>query len=58
MSDFANFTESLFKNMGTLPKKLKKFHLFIEELYAHIYHWYIFEALSLLVLTLPSFKGL
>ena len=27
---------------------LKKFHLFIEELYARLYRWYMFEALSLL----------
>ena len=46
---FATFTESLYKNMGYFLKNFKKFHLFIEELYARLYHWYIFETLSLLV---------
>ena len=30
-------------------KNFKKFHLFIEEVYARLYQWYMFEALSLLV---------
>ena len=47
---FATLTESLYKNMGILPKKKsKKIYLFIEELYALLYHWYMYEALSLLV---------
>ena len=46
---FAIFTESLDKNMGILPKKIKEISLEIEELYARLYHWYMFEALSLLV---------
>ena len=51
MSDFCIFTESLCKNMGMLPSKFKKFHLFFEELYARLYHWYMFEVKSLLVYT-------
>ena len=43
------FTGSLYKYMGVLPKHIKKFHLFIKALYARLYHWYMFEALSLLV---------
>ena len=42
---FATFTESFYKNMGILAKN----QLFIEELYARLYHWYMFEELSLLV---------
>ena len=38
---FTTFTELLYKNMGIL--------LFIKELYARLYHWFMFEALSLLV---------
>ena len=34
---------------GYFHKHFKKFHLFIEELYARLYHRYMFEALSLLV---------
>ena len=34
---------------GYFLKSLKKFRLFIEELYTRLYHWYMFEALSLLV---------
>ena len=41
---FTTFTESLSKNMGILLKKFKKFHLFVEELYASLYHWYMLEA--------------
>ena len=33
--------------LGYFLKKFKKFHLFIEELYARLYHWYMLEALSL-----------
>ena len=43
------FTESLHKNMGILPYNIKKFILFIKELYARLHYWYMFEALSLLV---------
>ena len=46
---FETFTESSCKNMGILPKNFKKFLLFIEGLYTRLYHWYMFEALSLLV---------
>ena len=46
---FETFTESLYKLMGYFLKNFKKFHLFIEELYTRLYHWYMFEALSLLV---------
>ena len=35
--------------LGYFLKNFKKFHLFIKELYALLYHWYMFEALSLLV---------
>ena len=38
------FTESLFKKMGILPKNFKKFHLFIEEFYARLYHCYMFKS--------------
>ena len=34
---------------GYFLKSFKTFVLFIEELYARLYHWYMFEALSLLV---------
>ena len=34
---------------GYFLKNIKKFHLFVEELYARLYHWYMFEELSLLV---------
>ena len=47
--NFAIFTESFYKNMGISLKILKKFHPFIEEIYARLYHWCMFEALSLLV---------
>ena len=33
---------------GYFLKNFKKLYLFIEELYARRYHWYMFEALSLL----------
>ena len=46
---FATFTELLYKNMGILLKNFKKFHLFIDELYARLYQWFIFEAEGLLV---------
>ena len=37
---------------------MKTIHLFIEELYARLYHWYMFEALSLLVYQrYPPSKG-
>ena len=43
------FTESLYKNMGYFLKNSKKFHPFIEEIYARLYRWYMFKVLSLLV---------
>ena len=46
---FATFTESLYKSMVIVPSNFKKFHRFIEELYVGLYHWYVFEALVLLV---------
>ena len=49
---FATFTELLYKNMRIWRyffKKFKKFHLFIDELYARLFQWYIFEAEGLLV---------
>ena len=39
---FATFTESLYKNMGILPKKIKTFHLFIEELFARLCHCMVY----------------
>ena len=56
---FAFFTESLCKNMGIYSlQNFKKFHLFFEELYARLYHWYMFEAMSVLVYTRdPYSKG-
>ena len=50
MPDFRNFHRIIKKEYGdTSFKKIKKFHLFTEELYARQYHWYMFDALSLLV---------
>ena len=50
MSDFRNFHSIIIQEYGdTFLKKFQKFRLFIEELYARIYNWYMFEALSLLV---------
>ena len=46
MSDFHRII--LWEHWDTSFKK-KKFYLFIEELYARLYHCYIFEAFSLLV---------
>ena len=46
---FATFTESLYKNVGYFLKIFKRFHMFIKELYACLYHCYMFKALSLLV---------
>ena len=40
---FATFIESLYKTMVILLKKIKKFHLFIEELYARLDHWYMLK---------------
>ena len=37
---FATFTESLNKYMGIL-QNFKKFHRFIKELYARLYHCYV-----------------
>ena len=50
MSDFRNFHRIIILEYGdTSLKKFENIHLFIEELYARPYHWYMFEALSLLV---------
>ena len=46
---FATFKNHYIRILGYFLKSFKKFHLFIEELYARLYHWYMFEALSLLV---------
>ena len=51
---FGTFTESLHKDMAILPSKFQE----IEELYARLDHWYMSEALSLLVyLREPHSKG-
>ena len=57
---FTNSTEPLYyiRILGYFLKILKKFHLFIEELYACLYNWYMFEALNLLVYKRdPNSKG-
>ena len=38
---FATVPESLYKYVGYFLKKFKKFHRFIEKLYARPYHWYV-----------------
>ena len=38
---FANFTESFYSLWVYFLKFFKKFHRFIEELYARLYHWYV-----------------
>ena len=49
MSDFRKFHRFFLLEHGdTSLKKIKKFHPFIKELYAGLYHCYILEALSLL----------
>ena len=43
---------------GYFLRNFKKIHLLIEELYTRLYHWYMFEALSLLVYKRdPNSKG-
>ena len=50
MSDFYNFHRIIILVYGdTSSKNIKNFHLFTEELYARLYHRYMFDALSLLV---------
>ena len=49
LSDFHNFHRIIIRILGYFLKNFKKFHMFIEELYARLYHWYMFTALGLLV---------
>ena len=46
---FATFTEFYIKIWSYFLKNFKKFYLFIDDLYARLYQWYIFEAEGLLV---------
>ena len=49
---FATFTESLYKNMGIyFLQNFKKFHLFIEELYARLSLVYVQSIKCVSILT-------
>ena len=43
---------------GGFLKTFKEFHRFIEELYAHLYHWYVRNIEFASILKRLSFKGL
>ena len=52
MSDFSQLSQNHYVRIwGYFLKKFKKFHLVFEELYACLYDWYMFEALSFLIYT-------
>ena len=55
---FTTFTDSLYMNMGILPKKYQEISPVYRDLYTRLYHWFMFEALSLLVCKCdPHSKG-